>query len=132
MAISFYSEDTLIVYGLAGSIIPEDYFHLPFNHPETIEDTSHAKLQEAMRLYAYDYENATLNQLGEDVLVNVVETPVSYYMQLGQLLGFCDYYDSTLFPIFPVYEGYFSEPQVVVDTFFVGYTQRFSKNVEIF
>ena len=126
LAISMYSEDTLTVYGLAGAIIPQDYFHWPNNHPEEIEDTSHAKLQEAMRLYAFDIANSTLNQLGEDLWVHVVETPISYYLQLDQLYGLNG---STPMPIFPVYERYFSVPQVVVDTFFVGYTQQCSENI---
>ena len=121
IARDFYTDDSLVIYGIAGSVIPEDFFAraLDWEH-DWPDDTSLTKCSEAMRLYRYDSANNTLIQQGEDLWVHVVDTPVSYYMQFGQ--GPVVY--GTTSPIIPVYERYFHSPQVIVGDFYVGFTQR--------
>ena len=121
IARDFYTDDSLVIYGIAGSVIPEDFFAraLDWGH-DWPDDTSLTKCSEAMRLYRYDSANNTLIQQGEDLWVHVVDTPVSYYMQFGQ--GPVVY--GTTSPIIPVYERYFHSPQVIVGDFYVGFTQR--------
>ena len=125
MARAWYTEDTLVIYGIAGSLVTDKVLW-PDRYSEFVEDTSSDKCREAMRLYAYDSVNQDLIQLGEDLWVQVGVTPVNYYQKMGQLVGRDDLYGGNprYIPAFPVYERYFNEPQVVVGRFFVGYTQN--------
>ena len=128
IATGFYSKDPLVVYGIAGAIIPEDYFWdylIPYEDQQHFVDTTCNTCTEAMRLYQYNSATGDMTKLGEDLWVHVNETPVTYYQKMTQpcYKFFGHSPDSTL-PAFPVYEKYFSQPQVVSELFFVGYTQQ--------
>ena len=127
MARLYYSKDTLTVYGIAAALITGDYYARAVGtYPNSIldsdmpVDTSH-DITESLRLYEYDAVGNTLFQIGEDLPVNAMRTPITYYQQLTQWsMGRI----GEMTPAFPVYERYFSEPQVVVDTFYAGVTQK--------
>ena len=121
----FYTSDTLTIYGIAGALISSDYYWRAIGCAQDLEadlplDTSH-DLTEALRLYKYNESGTSLVQIGEDLLVNLEKTPITYYQQLTQI---CLAYPHNPVPAFPVYERYFSSPKFVVDTFFVGCTQH--------
>ena len=131
MARACYSKDTIVVYGIAGSMIPDDYFSRYYIDPQNdyyYADTTYTNCREAMRLYQYDSVNHTMTQLGEDLWVHVIDTPVTYYQKMGQpcmvYILLPEYSPDGTMPAFPVYEKYFSQPQVVSGQFFVGYTQQ--------
>ncbi len=127
MARLFYSKDTLTVYGIAAALITGDYYaRATGTYPESVYmpiDTTH-DLTESLRLYEYDAAGNTLIQVGEDLPVNAMRTPITYYQQMTQMsLGRI----GEMTPAFPVYERYFNEPQVVTDTFYAGLTQKNSR-----
>ena len=131
------NKDTLLVYGIAAmmanlqylwftpnSLYPNFQAYLAANYPE---DPSFDNCEERLLLYQYhDGVPFTMQQLGDSLPVHILHTPVSYY-----LMSYAQYADTTLKP---VYERYFSAPQAVHDTFFVGFTQTdggFSKDDSI-
>ena len=123
MARYFYTKDTLRVYGIAAAMISSDYFSRAIGtYPESVYmplDTTH-DLTESLRLYEYDATHNTLHQIGEDLPVNIQNTPISYYQHMTQSME----NDTFDLPAFPVYERYFEHPQVVVDSFYAGVTMR--------
>ena len=129
-ALYFYTPDTLVVYGIAGGIMARDYLYNAIGQPDLFGlpplDTSH-NVSESMRLYEYDAEQNTLHQIGEDLTVNVMTTPVTYYQQMTQRAHCAIGEDDAYLPPLPVYEMYFSTPQKVVDSFYVGITTESTK-----
>ena len=116
----FHVNDTTLVYGIAASLVPDRWpFFRGYGPGEICPlDTSYTLCNESLRLY--EYTGNDLHQLGEDLPVNIVDTPVAYYQQMSlySLNLHC------VMPAFPVYERYFSHPQVVMDTFYAGVTQN--------
>ncbi|MCR5588994.1 MAG: hypothetical protein K6F72_05210 [Bacteroidales bacterium] len=112
--------DTIQVYGLAGG-----YSSMIRDNPQyfidhgLIEDTSHANAYIYMRLYEADDDS--LRYLGEEQMVHLNHTPVSYYLDLG--LAKTSPPDE-MYPPIPMYERYFSAPITVADSFYVGNRYR--------
>ena len=108
-------QDSLIVYGIAASLItPRDNgWAEPLNE---VADTSYTYVMDNLRLYRSTGQN-TAEQIGEDLLVHLGTTPVSFYMNTEFQTRTPDVF---AWPILPVYERYFSEPQKVSGMFYVG------------
>ena len=119
-------DDSLLVYGIAAGMITSDYKMIALGYGDSTHyleypvDTTH-DLTESLRLYEYSSGRNALYQIGEDLPVNALHTPVSYYQQFPQPL-WVPFFDSTRTPPLPVYERYFSHPIVVRDSFYVGVT----------
>jgi hypothetical protein len=116
-AYKMYSKDTLLVYGIAASLSTMWRLY-PDSYVEQIQegtlDTSCEFLYDYLRLYEADPDS--LRHIGDELLVNLRYTPVSYYVDL-------DLWNPSLFerrPVIPMYERYFSTPVTVADSFYVG------------
>ncbi len=134
--IQFYTPDTLPIYGIAAMMTDEFFGHyIPTPAYPTLQsyldvayplDPSYDNCEEELVLYQYDENDPELMlQQGEGLPVHLLYTPVSYYIMSNT--PFVSYRDT--FPK-PVYERYFSAPQIVHDTFYAGVTQydwEFSK-----
>ena len=114
-AFFFYTEDTVDVYGIAGS------FWYEGDWPNwSIDDyplDQLAKVGECMRLYEYD---SLPHQIGEDLCMNLHPKSITYFFQLINKINVFGEQLRTV----PVYERYFDTPQKVCDTFLVGFTQQ--------
>jgi hypothetical protein len=109
-----YTDDTLQVYGIAASLTTEWRF-FGSSIISGITDTSCEFVYDYLRLYEADPDS--LRQIGEDLLVNLRYTPVSYYVDLGLIRSdFAPVYNQ----IIPMYERYFTTPVTVADSFYVG------------
>ena len=109
-----YTDDTLQVYGIAASLTTEWRF-FGSSIFSGITDTSCEFVYDYLRLYEADPDS--LRQIGEDLLVNLRYTPVSYYVDLGLIKSdFAPVYNQ----IIPMYERYFTTPVTVADSFYVG------------
>lgn len=100
-----FTDDTLIVYGIVATMTT--YCR------ETAVDTDTTKLSEYLILYEAGEENPV--QIGESLLVQATDPP-DYYWDCGK-----SRWNGPIGPI-PVQERYFSTPQVVADSFYVGFT----------
>lgn len=109
--------DTIQVYGLAGSY--NSAYRYDNLDPRLVGDTSHANAYVYMRLY--EAENDSLRYLGEEQMVHLNHTPVSYYIDL-ELSRTSP--PGVMFPPIPMYERYFSAPITVADSFYVGNCYR--------
>ncbi len=117
-AIYMYTDDTLQVYGIAASLTTEWRF-FGSSIFSGITDTSCEFVYDYLRLYEADPDS--LRHIGEDLLVNLRYTPVSYYLDLGLIESdFAPVYN----PIIPMYERYFTTPVTVADSFYVGRRYR--------
>ena len=130
MAIGGHPHGKLRIYGIAASVMmPGEFFNmLPqvthFDRP--VIDSSLNNVGGFLRLYDYSDSLGTLTQRGEDLWVGKATTPVNYYLRPN----FDSLYANITFNpsappddfAFPVYERYFSTPQDVTDSFFVGLT----------
>ncbi len=119
------NNEPLHVYGIAAmmanvislwftpnSYYPDLWSYLEFKYPE---DPTFDNCQEFLMLYQYQGgPTLTMQQLGDSLPVHILNTPVSYYFMSNT---------SSVSYMKPVYELYFSTPQTVHDTFFVGFTQ---------
>lgn len=91
---------------------PEERYHFP---NMTLDSCC-----EALRLYKVATPEP--EQLGEDLWVNLVSTPVSYYFQMPLQRRF--YPQDWPGIMLPVYERYFSNPVSVIDSFFLAITNH--------
>ena len=122
------NNDTLQVYGIAAMMAyyvslgftPNDYFpdimsYIEYHFPE---DPTFDNCQEYLMLYQYQGGSTlSMQQLGDSLPVHMLHTPISYYfMSNTPPISYMDTIPK------PVYERYFSSPQTVHDTFFVGFT----------
>jgi len=121
MAFKQYTDDTLQVYGIAAGLStdwrlnPESYAY-DIRHGRL--DTSCEFLYNNLRLYEADPDS--LRPIGEELLVNLRYTPVSYYIDLDLYR----YATGPELPLVPMYERYFSSPVTVTDSFYVGRRYR--------
>ena len=128
IAYKMYTGDTLQVYGIAASLSTRWRLY-PDHYTTQIDsgwlDTSCEYMYDYLRLYEADPD--TLRHIGEELLVHLNRTPVSYYIDLGLFSGFegnADNYTRIYHPILPMYERYFSTPVTVADSFYVGRRYR--------
>ena len=108
----YYTNDTLTVYGLAGTIY--DYYRWS---PAYLQDTSYTNSYEYLRLYkaVRVLMTDTLQCLAQ-AKVHLRTTPVSYYA------NHCSLNPPPAHMIYPVYERYFDTSVTVCDTFYIGMT----------
>ena len=112
-----YTKDTLIVYGIAASLISEkdrlgeDYFV-----PELYLDTTYNEVYDYLRLY--EAGASELIPIGEPLKVHMHVTPISYYIDLDAYP--IPVWQNEKWPSLPMYESYFRTPVTVVDSFYVG------------
>lgn len=132
IAYPFYTDDTLVIYGLAASYTFEweilDSLNQNIMNPPIHSETDRNLVEESLRIYKRDSING-LRQIGEDLTINLGTTPVSYYRRLTQVLLLRA--EFTSLPPFPVYELYYDKPLVVIDTFWVGRTQNWAYNATL-
>ncbi len=115
----FTTNVPLKIYGIAAAIYHPRFVDSLCRVPYGVYgDHTYDSCIESLRLYRAD--SATLTQLGEDLVVSVLQTPVSYYWILTKTY-LRPGYDHI--PVLPVYERYFDEPFVVEDSFYVAFTQ---------
>ena len=128
-ALYMYTDDTLQVYGIAASLSTMWRLY-PDSYVEQIQegtlDTSCEFMYTYLRLYEADPDS--LRHIGDELLVNLRYTPVSYYVNLAGLIdGYVGDYTNlevVYFPTLPIYERYFSAPVTVADSFYVGRRYR--------
>ena len=117
-AYQMYTDDTLQVYGIAASLSTMWRLY-PDSYVEQIQegtlDTSCEFLYDYLRLYEADPDS--LRHIGDELLVNLRYTPVSYYVDLDLIQGS---FPVVYQPILPMYERYFSAPVTVADSFYIG------------
>ena len=123
-----YTDDTLQVYGIAASLSTMWRLY-PYYYASQIQsgamDTSCEYLYNYLRLYEADPDS--LRPVGEDLLVHLRYTPVSYYIDLDLfdcIVGNAESYTVRFQPVLPMYERYFSVPVPVADSFYVGRRYR--------
>ena len=114
-----YTDDTLQVYGIAACLTTSWRFHPEYYDDYPSIDTSHEFVYNYLRLYEADPDS--LRHIGDELLVHLQYTPVSYYIDLGLLKS---NYSVQFHPILPMYERYFSSPVTVADSFYVGLRYR--------
>lgn len=132
----YITEDTLTVYGIAASMVTFRYNEFPgYPTPDWMKDTAEYLLQhykdtstkhteESLLLYQYSGNASSRMQLiGDSLPVHAIDTPVSYYLQTDIFEGIYRG-DSCFRGALPVYERYFTVPQVVHDTFYTGFTHN--------
>ena len=111
-------DDSLMVYGIAAGIFDPDYvISRVGTNGYIFMDQTYDSCIESLRLYRADA--GTLTQLGEDLTIHIIDTPMNYYWDLGKTRMTSDF---PKLPPIPMYERYFSTPQVVADSFYVAYT----------
>ena len=122
------NEGNLEVYGIAAMMInPDSFYFSPSSYYPTVQsyldlyypnDPSFDRCEESLLLFQYHGSpTPTMQQLGDSLPVHILHTPVSYYfMSNTPPVGPEDMLRK------PVYERYFSTPQTVHDTFFLGST----------
>ena len=110
-----YSQDTLTVYGIAASLCT--YTSEQVSHCPLMQDTTMDNVWEYMGLLKPVAD--TLQWVSDSLYVHLRDTPVSYYYDIN--LPSIFHYQNT-----PqvVYELYFKEPFLMVDSFYVGITQQ--------
>ena len=121
----FVTEDTLQVYGIAAMMVPA-FWNCPQSEVQTQlnlmfpEEPTYDNCNESLLLFQYQgNDTPVMQQLGDTMPVSYLNTPVTHYMMSYRPpLGMGDTIAK------PIYERYFSEPQIVHDTFFAGYTQN--------
>ena len=119
-------ETPLRIYGIAASLTtPMDLFYIP-DDPSVdpamwweeffswFGDTTTANLYEYLGLYRRDGDSLALQK---DVMVHRRHDTPAYYVQYG-------YYNYNPNFCYPIYEKYFDSSLYVVDTFYLGVTQR--------
>ena len=126
-AFSKYSQDTLTVYGIVANMgtIRTQYGPIAWKWDTMYVnyvlanggDTTQVNSYEHLQLFEYT-NDSLLTQIGDSLRVHVHDKP-SYYLAT-EPEQVCYNYTPTM--IFPMFERYFSTPQVVCDTFFVGRT----------
>lgn len=119
-----YANDTLTVYGIAAAIFSPKYLDsLGITGVYLRRDETYDSCIEALRLYRADPGAPT--QLGEDLTIHIIDTPMSYYWKMQKTTD-SPFHPPTYWapmPPLPIYERYFATPQTVVDSFYVAYTQ---------
>ena len=135
-AYQMYTDDTLQVYGIAACLTTRWYL---YKDKEWVIDQIQSGLLDTSRDYMYDYlrlyeaERDSLRHIGEELLVHLNNTPVSYYVDMDLMYGNdiirrADGSDSIVrlyyIPPLPIYERYFSTPVTVADSFYVGRRYR--------
>ena len=120
------TDDTLTVYGIAGSL---STMALMYPSDSTwawelaaCQDPTYKESYEFLRLYEADPD--TPRMVGQ-VKVHLTVTPISYYINTG----LPQYLPNAMVPILPMYEQYFEEPVMVADSFYIGRTMRTGKYV---
>ena len=137
------TKDSLTVYGIAASLF--SFEHLQRDNPQSVywdvdqrfqegmsrvRDTSLDSSYEYLVLYTRDASGQKV-QANQRLLVNLGQTPVSYYQDLGILGPMPDYLPVQSFAA-PVYERYFDTPSVVFDSFYVGFTAIYSWEEDVY
>lgn len=124
----FVTSDTLQIFGIAAMMVDWLWRDRARHEPDSIiqaqinyafpDDTTFDNCKESLLLYQYHGTGGApvMQQLGDSLEVHYLHTPVSYYIAMHE----GNYRD--LYPK-PVYERYFTTPQTVYDTFYVGFTQ---------
>ena len=123
----FITKDTLQVYGIAAMMATEFFEVSRMFTPAQIqaymdaaypEDPSFENCEESLMLFQYHGNGSpVMQQLGDSLPVHYLHTtPTHYLMSNRPYVSFLDTFPK------PVYERYFSTPQTVYDTFFVGNT----------
>ena len=113
VAVAYHSSDSLMVHGLAISLILEDDLnYYPNAH---FQDTTMDSIYCYVRIYVPDADS--LRVVGER-RIHMRDTAVSYYLVANKrhLRN-----PQALMPAIPIYEGYLDQPIVVKDTFYVGF-----------
>ncbi|MGX8714071.1 MAG: hypothetical protein ACSW8I_10465, partial [bacterium] len=135
IAKQFVTDDTLLVYGIAAMLVNQDAFSYNNYNSASIhslyptlqdyinylypKDPSFENCEESLLLFQYHGgTSSVMQQLGDSLPLHYLHTPVTHWMM------------SNTSPVSrtdtipkPIYERYFSTPQIVCDTFFAGYTQ---------
>ena len=121
VAYKMHTDDTITVYGLAGGFSSEYRIRRQYyiDHPQYMGDTSCENSYIFMRLY--EAGNGGLDFIGEEQMVHLNETPVSYYIDLGVMEVPAPW---RRVPPIPMYEKYFSTPVTVTDSFYMGLRYR--------
>ncbi len=124
-----YISDTLTVYGIAAVIVDPNFRWRrqgwepdPADLISLYADTSYSGCIESLRLYRFDTNTAnTLTQVGEDLTIHLIDTPLSYYWDIQKVSGMMRD-EGEILPPLPVYERYFSSPHTVADSFCIAFT----------
>ena len=123
----FYTTDTLLIYGLASVFISPLHDNVQGRFDMGMYDTA-ALRQTELRLYRYDPQTIdTMIQEGESLAVREDETPVSYFYDPGVPKGIGQ---TDMCQPMPVYEQYFSTPQMMRGSFYGAYLQPVKKDGE--
>ena len=123
VAYRLYTDDSLVVYGIAAGLSTRDLMYPEECGPGAperawyladITDTTFNEVYDYLRLYEAD--SNSLRPLGEDLKVHITRTPVSYYWNINLVR----IVSGDPLPVVPIYERYFTDPVTVVDSFYIG------------
>ena len=121
---AFHTDTGVMVYGLAAIMVTPNYGGGWYGENINEYDTTASKCVEKLMLYQYLPDgNERMVQLNEKLPISLVDTPVTYYLDMHTLL----FNRRTPAPPFPVYEVYYEVPQRVMDTFFVAFSLRYRR-----
>ncbi len=118
-----YTDDTLLIYGIAASLEPAEVYTGP-GAAEMYADTTLEKVNAVLRMYKHTSSH-TVHRICEDLEVWLKEPP-TYYMMMDVAVdvGLNVNIPCVIRPVYPVYERYYSEPVMVTDSFYVGFDQQ--------
>lgn len=110
--------DTLTIYGIAAAFFNPAFVQSYIGtNGQCYRDPTFDSCIEHLRLFRAD--TGCLTQIGEDLTIHIIDTPMNYYWDIQKIWmkpGMPNV------PPIPMYERYFSTPQTVVDSFYIGYT----------
>ncbi len=111
-----YTKDTLVVYGIAASMLSaKDYLGDNF-YGERYLDTTYNEVYDYLRLFEAGPSEPI--PIGEPLKVHMHVTPISYYIDIDAYP--IPAWQNQKWLAFPMYERYFRTPVTVVDSFYVG------------
>ena len=129
IARQFYTpQKGLVIYGIAAMMMNSEflYFEPSSHYPDLYsffeysypDDPTFDNCEESLVLYQYrETPTPAMVQLGDSLPIHILHTPVSYWIMSDRYP--VSYLDTMPKPVF---ERYFSTPQTVYDTFYVGFT----------
>ena len=122
----FQTGDSLEIYGVAAILLTpwDDFDGDTATLCSMYLDTSRANCLSIYRLYQYDSSSsAIMVPIGDDLPVFATD-PVTYYIDMGMPgpypMSLPGNERGSQFPPYPVYERYYSAPQAVCGTFYLG------------
>ena len=117
-----YTKDSLVIYGIAASLLAEKDYPGFF---AVYQDNSYDSVYDYLRIFEAGPTQPI--PVGERLKVHMHVTPISYYIDFDAYPTYSDY--NPKWPAYPMYECYFHTPVTVADSFYIGRECHACRNV---